>query len=107
MDVLKKDLHEAGINANYTVDFAMTNAGPTALSGMFSLDTAKNPIDFFTGDNKLMCFYTNPASSTWAVRQLGRDTHDGYYSSPENTKIPNNEALQDIAARAARSLAAR
>jgi hypothetical protein len=105
MDVLTKDLHAAGIDANYSVNFPMTDAGSAARSGMLSLDTAKNSVDSFTGDNRLMCFYTNPASSTWANRELGHDTHDGYYHTPASTKIPNNEALQDIAARATRTLA--
>ncbi len=47
MDVLVKDLEEAGIKASYDVNYPINAAGVAQRSGMFSLQTEKDGMDFF------------------------------------------------------------
>ncbi len=98
MNVLKKDLAAAGIEARYSVDSPTTAGadGPAEKSGMFGLSTAKTPQERMTEGNTTMCMYTNPASHTWADNEIPRE--DGH-GSPNSIRIPSEQAFKEIGGR--------
>jgi hypothetical protein len=104
MDILAKDLKAAGISASYDVDTPMTKDGTAAKSGMLSLSTSKGGMDQYTGDNKEMTLYTNPASNTIADHQIPRHPANGGYMSPEHKSLPPDGVLKEIGAKATSNL---
>lgn len=100
MEVVVKDLADAGIRASYEVDFAMTSGRRDLAerTGMFDMSTAFTSADWISNQSTLICFYTNPGSQAWAHLELPVRANKRALRAPVPVHIPAEQGLKEIAA---------